>query len=152
MGEGTHTDNSTNSGGIVGFGYGKIIGCYNTGKIEIAGLNGGGIAGFISKARGGDAGIFNCYNVGIIENKGGILGNISGGSYCSVKNCYFSKEINDLDDVGSTSENSDIEVYEKTISYMKTTSFVKDLNKENDAFTISNGLNDGYPVLKWQVE
>ena len=152
VGEGVNTNNSTHSGGIGGFCYGKIIGCYNTGKIEIIGSNGGGIAGFTSKARGGDAGIFNCYNVGIIENKGSTLGNISGGSYGPVKNCYFSKEITDLDGVGNTSENSDIEVYEKPISYMKTSSFINDLNKDEEIFTISSDLNNGYPVLKWQVE
>ena len=152
VGEGASTNNSTHSGGIVGYCCGKIVGCYNTGNIEIAGLNGGGIAGITSNSHGGDAGIFNCYNVGIIENKGSILGNISGGSYGPVKNCYFSKEITDLDGVSNTNENSDIEVYEKPISYMKTSSFINDLNKDEEAFTISSDLNNGYPVLKWQVE
>ena len=144
--------NSTNSGGIAGHCYGKIIGCYNTGTIEIASINGGGIAGMASNSRGGDAGIFNCYNVGKIENKGDILGNISGGSYGPVKNCYFSREITDLDGVSNTNENSDIEVYEKSLSYMKTNSFVNDLNKSNEAFVMDTGINNGYPILKWQID
>ena len=144
--------NSTNSGGIAGHCYGKIIGCYNTGAIEIASTNGGGIAGMASNSRGGDAGIFNCYNVGKIENKGDILGNISGGSYGPVKNCYFSREMTDLDGVSNTNENSDIEVYEKSLSYMKTNSFVNDLNKSEEAFTMDAGINNGYPILKWQTE
>lgn len=145
-------NNEAPSGGIGGLCYGRIINCYNTGTIEIASKNGGGIAGLISNSRGGDTGIFNCYNVGIIENMGTIKGNISGGAYGPVKNCYFSREITDLDGVSNTNENSDIEVYEKTISYMKTSSFVNDLNKDEEIFTISTDLNDGYPVLIWQCE
>lgn len=144
--------NDTNLGGICGLCFGKILACYNAGTIEIAGLNGGGIVGNVSNSHGGDAGIFNCYNVGIIENKGSILGNISGGSYGPVKNCYFSREITDLDGVSNTNENSDIEVYKKSLSYMRTRKFVNDLNKDEESFTMDTGINNGYPILKWQVE
>ena len=146
------TNNTTQVGGLAGINSGRINFCYNTGTIECAYFNGGGIAGLSTSAYDENAGIFNCYNIGIIENKGSILGNISGGSYSPVKNCYFSREITDLDGVSNTNENSDIEVYEKTLSYMKTNSFVNDLNKYEEVFTINSELNDGYPVLKWQCE
>lgn len=35
---------------------------------------------------------------------------------------------------------------------MKTNSFVNDLNKNEKAYTIDGSLNNGYPVLEWQVE
>lgn len=135
---------------LSGINYGRINYCYNTGTIECEFLDGGGIAGLTSSSSDENAGIFNCYNIGKIENKGSILGNISGGSYSPVKNCYFSKEVTDLDGVSNTNENSDIEVYEKTLSYMKTNTFIKDLNKDAEAFEMDTGINNGYPILDWQ--
>ncbi len=96
----------------------------------------------------------NCYNIGIVENQGSVIGNISGSVYSSSKinNCYFSKEICDLNGYGQTNDTTTIEVIDKSISYMKTSSFVNDLNKDEEVFVISGSLNNGYPVLKWQVE
>ena len=69
-----------------------------------------------------------------------------------INNCYFSREICDLEGIGVIFGGSTIETIDETISYMKTSSFVNDLNKDEEAFMISSGLNSGYPVLKWQVE
>lgn len=137
-------------GGIAGYSTGRISFCYNTGIIDCYYNNSGGIVGQVSSNYDKNAGIFNCYNIGVIEDKGTIKGNISGGSYAPVKNCYFTREVSDLDGVNYTNENSDIEVYEKTLNYMKTNSFVNDLNKEEEAFTINSNLNNGYPILEWQ--
>ena len=140
----------TYSGGISGNTYGKINNCYNSGKIKCEYAECGGITGSIL----GNAKISNCYNIGTIYNSGFNIGNIVGGAYhqSTVSNCYFSKEICDLQGVGGTNPTVSMETIEKTINYMKTSSFVNDLNKDEEAFTISTDLNDGYPVLIWQCE
>lgn len=35
---------------------------------------------------------------------------------------------------------------------MKSNDFLNDLNKDDNIFTIDSNLNDGYPILKWQIE
>ena len=140
----------TYSGGITGNTFGKINGCYNVGNIKCEYAEGGGIVGAI--LRNGE--INNCYNIGEVYNNGFNIGNIVGAAYdeSKVSNCYCSREICDLDGVGGIGGTTLMETIEENISYMKTSSFVNDLNKDEEAFTISSGLNDGYPVLKWQVE
>ena len=140
----------TYTGGIVGNCNGKIVGSYNKGQIRSQYLNGGGITGQLIS--GGQ--VDNCYNIGIVENQGNVIGNIAGSAYSSSKisNCYFSREICNLNGVGQTNDTTTIEISEKTIDYMKTSNFVNDLNKDEEVFTISGAINNGYPVLKWQVE
>ena len=60
--------------------------------------------------------------------------------------------IYDLQGVGGINLTVSIETIEKTVSYMKTNSFVKDLNRDDEAFAIDDSLNNGYPVLKWQCK
>ena len=152
--EGTGEEDETNithSGGISGHTYGKINSCYNMGNIKSEYSDGGGIVGTILI----NAEVSNCYNLGEIYNNGNNIGNIVGAAYHQTKiiNCYFSKEICELNGVGGVAASTvTVEVIEKNSSYMKTSSFVNDLNKDKKVFTISSGLNDGYPVLKWQVE
>ena len=168
----------SNTGGLIGGSTGSNVECcYNTGNVKgtgkdeaggtyvggIAGsngsngkiiaceyVNGGGITGQLANG----AEVKNCYNIGIVENQGSAIGNISGAVYSSSKisNCYFSKEICDLESIGRTNDTTTIEAIDETISYMKTNSFVKDLNKNEEMFTITSDLNEGYPVLKWQIE
>ena len=150
-GTGKNEAGGTYVGGIVGnTNDGKIIACYNVGSVRSEYVNGGGITGQLANG----AEVKNCYNIGIVENQGNSVGNIAGAVYSSSKisNCYFSKEICDLNGYGQTNDTTTIEVIDETISYMKTSSFVNDLNKDEEAFMISSGLNSGYPVLKWQVE
>ena len=140
----------TFSGGIVGASHGKIINCYNVGTIECADSAGGGIAGCVSTEDKINSGVFNCYNMS--EMIGNRIGNIVGWAYCTVRNCYFSREIADLEGVNHVNENSNIEVFERTKNYMRTDAFVKELNKDEEVFLINSSLNNGYPVLKWQCE
>ena len=143
---------STFSGGISGSTVGTIRNCYNTGTIESADSRCGGISGSFGVEENLNASIYNCYNIGKIQEIGIALGNIAAAYGGSVKNCYFSKEITNIEGVFSTTGNTVIEVYDKSLNYMKTSNFVKDLNKDEDVFTINSSLNNGYPVLKWQVE
>ena len=141
----------TDSGGIVGGmnNGGQIINCYNRGIIKSGYVNGGGIVGQVLN----DGEITNCYNVGMVVNRGEAIGNIAGSAYSGSKinSCYFSKEICNLEGVGVTND-STIETTEKTINYMKTSSFIDDLNKDENVFIMDIGINEGYPILEWQVK
>ena len=35
---------------------------------------------------------------------------------------------------------------------MKTSSFIDDLNKDENVFIMDIGINEGYPILEWQVK
>ena len=148
-GTGINSDNGTYVGGIIGSFHKNIMReCYNSGKIKCEYINAGGIAG---ENYGGN--IKSCYNIGIIL-KCSNYGNICGAVYkeATIENCYFSKDVTDIDGVGYTNVETKQETINKDLNYMKTNSFVNDLNKEEEAFTINSNLNNGYPVLKWQCE
>ena len=154
------SEGNTNTGGIVGLLRGNINSCYNAGTINgISSI--GGIVGQTGVSTDtNDIEISNCYNVGKVENQGWAdIGNIIGGAYGNrkiiLKNNYFSREISNIDGVGAIGENAQIEVnetIEKDLNYMKTNKFVKDLNKNEEVYTLGKNLNEGYPVLKWQIE
>ena len=141
----------THSGGIAGHTYGKINNCYNVGNIKSEYSECGGISGSIL----GNGEINNCYNIGEIYIKGSNLGNIVGAAYSQSKisNCYYSREICNLNGIGGIGASTVLnETIEETMNYMKTNNFVNDLNKSEKAYTIDSNLNNGYPILKWQVE
>ena len=151
-------EGNTNTGGIVGYLNGNINCCYNVGNIKgISSI--GGIVGQTGVGTN-DSEISNCYNIGKVENQGWAdMGNIIGGAYGNrkliIKNNYFSREISNIDGVGAVGQNAQIELnetIEKSLYYMKTKNFVKDLNKDEEVYTLGNNLNEGYPVLKWQTE
>ena len=139
----------THSGGISGNSFGKINSCYNVGNIEGEYSDNGGIAGTMME----NGEITNCYNIGEIINKGSNLGNIVGAAHTQSKinNCYFTREICNLNGVGGIGASTvSINIIEKTINYMKTNDFVKDLNKNEEVFKLGGNLNNGYPILNWQ--
>ena len=154
------SEGNTNTGGIVGLLRGNINSCYNAGTINgISSI--GGIVGQTGVSTDtNDIEISNCYNVGKVENQGWAdIGNIIGGAYGNrkiiLKNNYFSREISNIDGVGAIGENAQIEVnetIEKDLNYMKTNKFVKDLNKDEEVYTLGGNLNNGYPIFKWQIE
>lgn len=157
----TPDTNNTNSAGIAGSFNGKVISCYNTGTVKGKSCVGGVVGQVIGIGKDENQ-IINCYNVGSIEKKvnaSSDIGNIIGGAYgrdkITIKNNYFSREISNIDGVGAIGENAQIEVnetIEKDLNYMKTNKFVKDLNKNEEVYTLGKNLNEGYPVLKWQTE
>ena len=148
-GTGMNSNNGTYVGGIIGsFHKNSMKGCYNSGKIKCEYIHAGGIAG---ENYGGN--IKNCYNIGIIL-KCSNYGNICGGVYkeATIENCYFSKAITNIDGVGYTNVETKQETINKDLNYMKSNDFITDLNKDEDVFTIDNNLNNGYPILKWQID
>lgn len=149
------------SGGIIGastIGKLSIHNCYNTGKIVSKGISGnainykyatsGGIIGYI----GADVECSYCYNIGKIEaqqNFGGILGcnglnNGYGGSLTQFTNLYYLDTSADYI-VGNSSDTAGCLTNEN----MKGNGL---LNNLNDKWRQLENLNDGYPVLSWQVE
>ena len=149
IGTGVEGETQTYSGGISGNNFGKIKCCYNVGNVRCEVAQAGGIVG----ANMESGKIDSCYNIGTIEKNGEGIGNISGttNGTTETNNCYFSREICDLEGIGVVFGGT-ATIIDKTMNYMKTSSFVNDLNKDEEAFTISTDLNDGYPVLIWQCE
>ena len=144
---------------------GTIENCYNVANLinkgnnfqnsssEIGGITGKTLIG--TKLR-------NCYNIGLIseENnydieKGGICGGISKNNVL-FENCYYEES---SCNIGITSvdtsnyENNDLLV--KTSDEMKNSDFIDLLNTGNDVSVWvedENNINNGYPILNWQVE
>ena len=156
-------------GGIAMYnGSGKVINCYNTGKINVVTSCAGGI---ISHALNGT--IENCYNIGsikeidIAENttnltklRGSILGThgLSWNNVTNAKisNCYYL-------DTASTyltyQYNGTTKQYESILKNKKTSAELMNLASTlgsewtNDVKDSSGNwkYNNGYPILKWQL-
>lgn len=160
-----------NVGGIVGYvagGYNtatkSITGCVNTGAISSNGYNAGGIVGYIS----GQVTVDSCYNRGNCTSGSYRAGGIAAylySSYATVKNCYTT---------GVTKvaygNNACAVVGNKSSGAMKDCFYLSGLTADanataktsdelkalaaalGDAFvTAPKNLNDGYPVLRWQI-
>ena len=125
----------------------EILNCYNTGYIHGIG-NMGGIASW-----GNGFKIVNCYNIGKLycENeergsKGGIICNINEEANNQCINNYW------LDTCGASYGINELSSNEGAES--KTESELKGLASIlSDKYTDDkNNINNGYPILKWQLE
>lgn len=131
-------------GGIVGdntndIGIGEVYNCYNAGDVSCSNYWGGGIVGCNYTKNI----IENCYNIGkMINNTGGI----AGANANIIKNCYYLEEIasSGITDIPDTSGQAEV----RTSTYMKSSRFVGLLGNSN--WKIVSGVNNGYPILKWQ--
>ena len=129
-------------GGILGTNQGETSSCYNKGNVS-----GGNMVGGIV---GNNQGILNnSYNIrnisGNVAYVGGIAGQNDGGS---IKNTY-SLEGTCTNIIGSNLNNGIIETSEiKAEQDMKVLATILGDAFEED----EENLNNGYPVLKWQVE
>ena len=141
-------------------GFGKIDSCYNTGTLKLqvgddSSSLSSVIAGISGQAEPGGY-ICNCYNEGdlvyegpkVFIRKGAIVGYVGRNSKIE-NNYYYSAE--NIKGWGDKNE----EVKEDTID-TKSCETTDDLkNKWQDLgnnFTIDEKeINDGYPILKWQV-
>lgn len=146
--------NTIHVGGIVGFNVweiadsGTIENCYNTGNItgyaQIGGIVGTNYKNGILE---------NCYNIGNIkatiyeENTPGTNyeGGIAGTNYNTIQNCYY-LEGTATGGISCTDVVGQAEV--RISTYMKTSRFVGLLGNSN--WKIVSGVNNGYPILKWQ--
>ena len=158
-----------NVGGIVGYvsgGYStatkSITGCVNTGSITSNSNNAGGIVGYIS----GQVTVDSCYNRGTVAGGGWHAGGIVGyleNRYAAVKNCYTTEDIMAKGDyhpvVGKKSSGSLSSCYylgtlgADSNAAAKTSDELKALAPTlgEPFMSAPERMNDGYPILKWQV-
>lgn len=129
------------SGGIAGGTQGQIISCYNIGSIISSGNGGGGIAGSLY----GGPKLSENYNIG--SSLGGIVGNINtaGSQTHVVTNNYF---LNTSATYGIKSTSSNVGASPLSSSDMPTVLSV--INGDNAFVSDTKGINNGYPILKWQ--
>jgi len=157
---------TTYVGGIAAYTVSDISNCYNTGTFSIyiggssstKAARAGGIVSYL----GSSAVVTNCYNTGVFISAGNAnsrstsLGGICGTGYGSstankLINCYTVELIG-----GNNSDYFEDLLAScailKTSADMKTADFLTDLNGTDDAFAAdTNEINDGYPILAFQV-
>ena len=122
-------------GGIAGGNYATIKYCYNTGNISTTQGNASTSFAYGISNLGN---IKNCYNIGkIIAPYSKTIAD----SDATIQNSYY---------LGTNTEDTMC----KDSEFMKTQEFVDLLNTENEeAFCIDEkGINDGYPILSWQIQ
>lgn len=124
---------NNNVGGIVGTNNASTSNCYNTGNIKAQGYRAGGICG----QNATESFIYNSYNIGKVEgndSKGGVVG----GEFGTSTKCYYLNTI--LENV-ETEQSKTEEDLKNNILEALGQEFVIDVN----------GINNGYPVLEWQI-
>ena len=141
----TNINGHNNVGGIVGYvdKSGIIENCYNTGMITVGGFFAGGICGYLTSGTAR-----NCYTTGNVPSDGifnqAVIGATDAG--VTIENCYYLNIPN-----AATDENAGVTAKEE--ADMKTESFITDLNNgQNIWVTDSKNMNQGFPVLSWQVD
>lgn len=127
-----------------------IENCYNTGEISTTATSAqrvGGVVGYGQISSGQSGKIYNCYNSGVVTGNGqtgAFIGYIYTGF--EAKNCYYLEE---------THENAFGFQYEADTSDIKSVSEeeLKELSDTlGESFTTDINLNNGYPVLAWQIK
>jgi len=120
--------------------------CYSTGAVSGSSYSIGGLIGWVRQ----NSSITNCYSTGTVAGAysiGGLIG-IFGGSGNSVTSCFWdstyphlSYGVDDGDIDGVTAKDS---------TEMKTDSTFLNAGWSGAIWNIGDGINDGYPYLKWQ--
>lgn len=151
---------STFVGGIAGFinngdgEYGHIGNCYNTGDINATESRAGGLVGGIASA---NKEIGNSYNIGKItcpQYAGGVIGENKGALY----NLYYLNKGGVTYGCGINNSSTGLEE-----GGGSTEETLKSLAKKFNDYSVSYGnpavwkndetnINNGYPILEWQVE
>ncbi len=139
--------NSHNAGGIVGYinGQVNVDSCYNRGDCTSGGYRAGGITAYLNSSY---ANISNCYSTGNTKVAYGndaksVVGNKS---YGTINNCYYLETVTNTAGTSTTAEKDSNATF-------KTDDELKNLaGTLGDSFvTAPAGLNDGYPVLTFQI-
>ena len=124
------------AGGIVGNVSGAVTiqNCYNHGTISSGNWRAGGIVSFLSSSYGK---VLNCYTIGKATAKKGDFAQVVGKKNSgTITNCYY------LSTLGTDSNAT-------AVTETELKAVPKGLG---DAFVAApKGLNDGYPVLRWQI-
>lgn len=147
------------SGGIAGYiGYtnSKVLNCYNTGNISsesghFSASGSGGIVGRVTLENSQCSGSYSIGEVTQGTNKGGVCGYTDG--IGQITNNYWISTNDTTYGLGNTSSNTGAEP--KTADEMKQSSFIELLNTGNDEAVWvqdTNNINNGYPILAWQLE
>lgn len=144
-----------NVGGIVGNGFkGTVMNCYNRGAV-----NGTKAVGGIMGSDLGSAGLQSCYSDGVVAGTsyfGAVIGIKGTNQY--VTNCYYDSNKLTIKGIGGETGATDIEkvVTGKSTAEMTDGTLSTTLkgnsapNPWREDFS-TNGINDKYPVLTWQV-
>lgn len=139
---------ATEVGGIVGQGAGNghIAYCYNTEAVKASGFGGAGIGGSLYE----DFSILNCYSIGAISgNSSPYMGSphaIVSDMYPSntVSNCLYVSELSGCEDAYATAV---------SIDELKGAEALAILNGSTESFSAdSKNINNGFPVLTWEVD
>lgn len=131
-----NTGNGNYAAGIIGYDYGvtPVTDCYNTGAVASSSGYAGGIRGNLSSAVGT---ITRCYNTGAVTGK--TPGAIAPSSSNVLKDCYYLNTGTDVNENATAMSSSEMQ-----------TTLLDKLGTDN--WKIVRGVNNGYPVLKWQTD
>ncbi len=155
--KGTLTIKSSNTiGGIIGLAQGGIIeNCYNSGIIIAFGPGGSGILSYTGGASEPTVYVTNCYNIGKLQGethlRGGIVGNDEN-AHMKATNNYWLDTCGASVGIGRPSGNTN--AVKKTAAEIKNlastlgAAYTNDIQNEDGTWK----YNDGYPILKWQLE
>lgn len=155
--KGTLTMKSSNTiGGIIGLAQGGIIeNCYNNGIIIAFGPGGSGILSYTGGASEPTVYVTNCYNIGKLQGEthlqGGIVGNDEN-AHMKATNNYWLDTCGASVGIGRPSGNTNAvpktEAQMKALASTLGEAYTNDIQNEDGTWK----YNDGYPILKWQLE
>lgn len=136
-------------GGVAGYTYGDIIDCYNIGSVSAdpAKTSNHEIGGLVGDIKLAAATIRNCYNAGIVSGPEAGTNSFAGGNLGTIENCYVISTAGPEKAIGGSGNLTGVE--KRTPDQMKEEAFVAVLGL-NEYNRDSEGISNGYPVLKWQ--
>lgn len=143
-------------GGIVARAYGgNIQNCYNTGILIGTGDTYGGIIGYTGDASDNTISLKNCYNIGKLQTgthlQGGIVGNNEKLKMQATNNYWLDTcgaSVGSGRPSGNTNAVSKTEAQMKALAATLGDSYTNDIQNEDGSWK----YNNGYPILKWQLE
>lgn len=160
--ENTTITNSYNAGDITGGArvsgitgeiktYTAIENCYNTGSVTTKAtrtIYSGGLVGYGYGTTSNVSTVKKCYTTGVVTEKtqnGAVMGYIN--AYVSFEKCYYLEGINSNVYGFKISDADEPDVTKLSSDELK--GITSDLG---EAFATDSSLNNGYPVLKWQIK
>lgn len=141
----TSYNSQLNMGGIAGYTYGTVESCYFTGTVSAReDRTNSGIAGIVGQLYQ-DGSISGTYSIGTVTGPENGTAAIAGKSSGTISNTYFLS----VSGLKAVAENSGTDNSAAVTSEtMKSGRFAYDLGEAYNQDT--DGINSGYPVLKWQ--
>ena len=128
---------ANNVGGIVGYAYYKctVEYCYNRGNVSVSGEKAGGIVGYMNDS---GAEFRNCYTTGSVSGKNKCMPVVGMKSSGKISGCYYLDTLGTDTDTNATSKTSDeLKALASALG--------------GDFIQAPEGVNDGYPILKFQI-